>query len=104
MNVSYVSGNGHVDRSRSGSAVAWGMYSRVVGVGVAVASILEDEVPELAVAHRAVDAAHVVIAVDDRDLADDRPDARVDGGEDQDVAAGVGDAPGTEPLGVDVVT
>ena len=50
-----------------------------------------------------MDAPHVLVAVDDRDLGDDGLNPRVDGGEDQDMAARVGDAPGADALRIDLV-
>jgi hypothetical protein len=67
-------------------------------------AVLEDLLPQSAVADRSVSSAHILEAVDHGDLADRATDPGVRCAEDERVAARVGDAPYTETLAVDVGT
>src|SRR5258708_36334359 len=76
----------------------------LAGALVSQLAVLENEVPQAPELHGAVGAAHVLVTVDNWNLADNRFHSRIDRGEDQGVAARIGDAPNADPVRVDVVS
>src|ERR1700722_19564722 len=67
---------------------------------VAQLAVFENQVPKRAVFHGAVGAPHVLIAVNDRDLADDGAHTWINGCENERVAARIGNTPHAKPVGV----
>src|ERR1700710_2845742 len=61
-------------------------------------TVIEDHCPEAAEFHGSMGAAHILVAIDHRDLADDRLHTRIGGGQDQSVSTGVGNTPDSEPI------
>ena len=80
-------------RERPGPQISVGLGSGVgdvqplPGLVVAQCPVVQDLLPQLAIADGAVHPAHVLVAVDHRDLADETPDPRVDRPEDESVPA-----------------
>ena len=83
----------HGLRERPGGRLGVGLRRRVgevqalAGLLVTKAAVVEDELPKRAILGRSMDAPHVLITVDHRDLADDRLNPRIDGRQDQDMPA-----------------
>src|SRR5262249_28152798 len=67
---------------------------------IAQLAVPEDQVPEGAIFHGAVGAPHILVAVNDRNLADDGAHARIDGRENKRVAARVGNTPHAKGIGI----
>ena len=83
-----------------GSAAGVGQVQPTAGFAVAKPPVLGDQLPEKPVSHCSMNAAHVLVAVDYGDLADDALHPGIDCPEDEGVAPRVGDAPHSDPLGV----
>src|SRR5277367_331964 len=67
---------------------------------VAQLAVSENQVPKGAVFYGAMGAPHVLIAVNDGDLADDGAHTRIDGRENERVAARIGNTPHAKAVGV----
>src|SRR3546814_18737749 len=73
----------------------------LTGLFITERAIIGDQLQKLAPAVYAMDTTHILISVDNGNMADDRFHPLVDRCKDDDMAAGIGNAPGPDLVGVD---